>query len=144
MNPKRLARLISENVDEHHDDPAMEPGHFALAVNAVIAASPHGQQGEALKRLINLANEDRGKLIDLLEKIEHRTGVDDLRYVQDFYKSQASNIMLLAKLAQAAYDNEEAVMKVLDAIKLGEAGERDPEVDEDEDMYNSEGDGYSH
>jgi len=143
MNPERLARLISENVNEHHDEPAMEPGHFALAVNAVIAASPHGQQGEALKKLIIIANEDRGKLIDLLEKIEHRTGVDDLRYVQDFYRSQASNIMLLAKLAQAAYDNDEAVMKVLDAIKLGQVAEIE-DADEDEDMYNSEGDGYSH
>lgn len=141
-NPKKLSKLMSESIDEFHDDPAMEPKHFAAAVNAVIAAAPHGQQQEVIKKLIEIGKQDKGRLIDMLEKLETNPDNQQLKFVQDFYRSKASNITLIAKLAQTAYDNEEAVEKVLDAIDLS-TQYRNVE-DEDEDLYNSEGDGYSH
>lgn len=144
MQPKKIAKIISENIDENHDDPALEPGHFAAAVNAVIIAAPHGQQQEAIMKLIEIGKADKGRLIDILEKIEHRTGTSDMKYIQDFYRSKASNINLLTQLAQTAYDNDDAVSKVLDAIDMT-TDYNDVDVDpEDEDLYNSEGDGYSH
>lgn len=146
---KILSKLISESIDEHHDDPAMEPEHFAAAVNAIIAATEHGKQAEAIKKLIEIGT-NKGRLIDLLEKVERNVDAEGYKYVQDFYRSKASNIMLLQKLAQTAYDNEEAVAKVLDTIELGYNSDEDSadedlyDEDEDEDLYNSEGDGYSH
>lgn len=149
MNPKKIAKLISENIDEVKDaggggeGPAMDPVHFAKAVNAVIAASPHGQQAEAIQKLIKIGQQDKGKLIDVLEKIETNVEKKDMAYIQDFYRTKPSHIRLLTMLAETAYDNEEAIDKVLDAIDLG-TDFSDEEEGDDEDLYNSEGDGYSH
>lgn len=116
----------------------MTPEQFVSALDGLIAAAPHGQQGEALQKVIALAEQNPKKAAAMLGKLQP-TGT--CKYLEDFIKTKASNIMLISKLATLFFGEEQAAA-VLDMINLN--AEHDPENEEENDLYNSEGDGYSH
>jgi hypothetical protein len=132
-----IANYITEDVNTPGDG-TLDPGQFISAVNGIIAAAPHGQQGAALQRVIEIGMQDRFRLISMLEQIEP---VHDSAYIQDFFKTKASNIMLVSRLAGLLY-TDDVVLQILDKIDL--ATEYSDPNDEEDDLYNSEGDGYSH
>ena len=86
-----------------------------------------------------MGRQDPNKLIGLLNQFEPS---HDLKYLADFFKTRGSNIMLISDLAKILYDDA-VVMQILDKIDLT-TEHRDTESEDEEDIYNSEGDGYSH
>jgi hypothetical protein len=139
FDPKQIAKLINEDVNDASipDAPQIDPEHFIGAVNGLIASAPHGRQQEVINKI---AAKEPNEMVRVLSTINP---APTNHFVQDFYKSRGSNIMLVAKLAEKIFGSEIA-HQVLDQIDLMTNFE-DGEVDEDEDdLYNSEGDGYSH
>lgn len=142
IDPKKIADLITEDPNVPAGDAggeSLDPNRFIEGVNGIIASAPHGRQQEVLKRAIEMGENNPEQLITLLSSAEptHNT-----KYLQDFYRSKGSNIMWVAKLAQIFYD-EETVMHILDDIRL-DSEFTEKEDEEEDELYNSEGDGYSH
>lgn len=145
VDPQEIANLLDEYGDVINEAraprqrPTMTPEAFVSALNGVIAGSPHGQQEAVLKKLSTLAKTNPAKLVEMLMSVEPVPGTN---YLQDFFRSRGSNIMIIVAIASALFD-ELVVHQILDAISPVAVEEEDDEEDEDLE-YNSEGDGYSH
>jgi len=135
-NPNYISKLITE--DPNTPGEMLTPNQFIVAVNGIVASAPHGRQHEAIANITEMGRQDPNKLIGLLNQFEPS---HDLKYLADFFKTRGSNIMLVSNLANILYDDT-VVMQILDKIDINTTHE-DTEGDE-EDIYNSEGDGYSH
>lgn len=146
IDPQRIADLVTEDPNlpaiggvSGVPAPRLDPEQFVNGINGIINSAPHGRQTEALARVMQIGQSDPTKLVELLQKVEPAYAN---RYVQDFYKSKASNIMVVAKIAGLIYDDD-TVMQILDSIEPQSEVAGEPDEEEDE-LYNSEGDGYSH
>ena len=136
-NPNYISKLITE--DPNTPGELLTPSQFIIAVNGIVASAPHGRQHEAIANIAEIGKQDSNRLIELLNQFEPS---HNLNYLADFFKTRGSNIMLIADLAKTLYDDA-VVVQILDKIDLA-TKHTDTESGEEEDIYNSEGDGYSH
>ncbi len=137
LNPNYISKLITEDPDTPGE--MLTPGQFIIAVNGIVASAPHGRQHEAIANITEIGRQDSNRLIEMLSQFEPS---HDLKYLADFFKTRGSNIMLVSDLAKILYDDT-VVMQILDKIDLTTT-HGDIESEDEEDIYNSEGDGYSH
>ncbi len=152
VDPRQIADLLDNEGDiinemgsqpgilpDPNTPPRMDPAQFISAMNSVIASAPHGQQDAVLKKLAMMAKADPSQLVAMLSQLEPMPGTN---YLQDFFRSRGSNIMTIANIAGALFD-ENTVIEILD--NMSPAVDVEDEEDAEEELeYNSEGDGYSH
>lgn len=135
MDIERIARMISEDIDEIKDggsEAPMSPVEFADAVNGLLAAAAPEQRTNVLERLYKIGETNRDQLFSLLSQAD--TNINKTK-VTSFYQEKTSNIVLLAKLVDLIYSSDEAINIVLDSIDLMS----DESDDEDEDLAASGG-----
>lgn len=135
MDIERIARMISEDIDEIKDggsEVPMSPVEFADAVNGLLAAAAPEQRTNVLERLYKIGEANRDQLFSLLSQAD--TNINKTK-VTSFYQEKTSNIVLLAKLVDLIYSSDEAINIVLDSIDLMS----DESDDEDEDLAASGG-----
>lgn len=135
MDIERIARMISEDIDEIKDggsEAPMSPVEFADAVNGLLAAAAPEQRTNVLERLYKIGEANRDQLFSLLSQAD--TNINKTK-VTSFYQEKTSNIVLLAKLVDLIYSSDEAINIVLDSIDLMS----DESDDEDEDLAASGG-----
>lgn len=135
MDIERIARMISEDIDEIKDggsEAPMSPVEFADAVNGLLAAAAPEQRTNVLERLYKIGETNRDQLFSLLSQAD--TNINKTK-ATSFYQEKTSNIVLLVKLVDLIYSSDEAINIVLDSIDLMS----DESDDEDEDLAASGG-----
>lgn len=136
MDIERIARMISENIDEIHDDGSdvpMAPVEFANAVNSLLLSLSPEARAKTLQQLYTLGERDKNKLLELLS--QQSDSDSSSSKIHSFYQEKTSNIVLLVKLVDLIFNSDDAINDVLDTLDLISGGGED----EDDDLSSSDG-----
>ena len=136
MDIERIARLITENIDEINEEPSFDiaPAEFAARVNSMVGAAKSEQQMAVLEKLCQLAETDKPRLMQILSSRSDTSTADN---ATPFYQGNTKGLIQLAKLADLVYNSDQAIDEVLDTIDIL----ADKRGGDDEDL--SEDDGYN-